>query len=248
MHMALFDQSSADVSGSPVDVNLLLFFFRWFWLVASVPARVGCVVLCALGLTSRLFGSRVFCECEQCVHWCCRWGAVTHLCCVTLLWFISPCCLCERATPWQLLDLCVSPWRFAFLLCSCAVLLYVEWMVVLSDCIHKWKVFCLLNLPCSLSLQQSLHSVVSHCCVFLCRRWRSPPRRWLTFLCTLWASTARQRARDTKAKSISESAFVYRAKCEIIIIDWLQMRDWEYVPPEPTVFHDSKCFSFFLAI
>lgn len=88
--------------------------FRWFWLVASVPARFGCVVLCSLGLTSRLFGSCVFCECEQCVHWCCRWGAVTHLCCVTLLWFISLCCLCERATSWQRLDLCVGPWRFMF--------------------------------------------------------------------------------------------------------------------------------------
>lgn len=167
--MALFDQSSADVSGSPVDVNLLLFFSLVLigclspgpcWMCGSVLSRfdiqaVWGFFVCFVNVNS--------------VHWCCRWGAVTHLCCVTLLWFISPCCLYERVTSWQLLDLCVSPWQCA-LLCSCAVLCecVCEWMVVLSDCINKWKVFCrwicrVLS-PCS-SLSTLLCLTVASFCV-----------------------------------------------------------------------------------
>lgn len=45
----------------------------------------------------------------------------------------------------------------------------------------------------------------------LCSRWRYPQRRWPTFLCTLWAFTALQRAMDKKAKSTSESVFVFNS-------------------------------------
>lgn len=62
--------------------------------------------------------------------------------------------------------------------------------------------------------------------VSLWRRWRFPPRRWLTFLCTLWASTALQRARDTKAKSISESVCPQSQP-------WVHNGDLEHTRPRP---------------
>lgn len=145
--------------------SLFLLLFCWFWLVASVLTRVGCVVLCRVGLDFAC----IFCD--VC-------SALAHL--------FSDCHLLKRV------------FDLGFYVASCLCnLCKISWVVCPSLPVRAVVV-----LLCLDSLAAFLTS-----CFFLSSRWRFPPKRWPIFLCTLWDSTARQKATDTKAKSTSESLF-----------------------------------------
>lgn len=132
---------------------------------------------------------------------CCAVSALSWLICV-----VWRCCF-------SVLKSCRRFWFFWCVSVEFGACVLNHLAVLLRSC-KLMKAYCH-QVSCVPSQCSSLLSFISYC-FLLCCRWRFPQKRWPTFLCTLWASTARQRAMDTKAKSISESVFC------------LQRHEWDH--------------------